>query len=263
MRPEREDAPRTAHTKLAARDDSVVEQEATKEARPENVRTPGPTGRLVGWALSNPGIALTVSGIVIYGVLNLYLSLLYGPLGVSPSQVGFGYQETLTSSVALLALGLAAYAVLAIATVGVRRVLSWGRVRRGDARAANVGAWDTPSWLKLAFLVFAVSYVFGLLLTAHLASKAIQAGRVPTQTTEYFGVPVVARLPQPAYVSATSARVPLPANIANLKGSCVFYLGSADGFAVFYASRDGRTVRVPSSIVAIDVGGDVQAGVCE
>src|SRR5690242_13321534 len=77
------------------------------------------------WLVRNPIAALTVVGAVTYGLVRLAYSLFYSQLGLTPEDVGLGYQELLAQSavslIVLLVIGfvLSLLAALAVAAYAV------------------------------------------------------------------------------------------------------------------------------------------------
>lgn len=105
------------------------------------------------WVARNPLAVVTLVGILLYGIVRLANALFYGELGVTPEEVGVGYQETLAQSaltVVLItlffAVGLGALSLwYLVVLVGLPRLFAWARRRlwkqdfaRGKARLERV-----------------------------------------------------------------------------------------------------------------------------
>jgi hypothetical protein len=54
--------------------------------------------KFLEWIVKNPLPTITIGGLLLYGVVRLAYALFYEPLGVTPEDVGLGYQQTLAQS---------------------------------------------------------------------------------------------------------------------------------------------------------------------
>lgn len=89
--------------------------------------------RAGGLVRANPGVSLTLAGLFAYSYLRFIYILFYGPLGIRPEDVGYGYAEVLAQSTLGVAVVLLVTVALVLsvpyAAVSVRIVL-WTIVRR-------------------------------------------------------------------------------------------------------------------------------------
>jgi hypothetical protein len=79
--------------------------------------------RVVRWAGANVLLAMTILGLGTYAIVRLAYSLFYGPLDVTPEEVGLGYEETLAQS-ALALLALITLFIIVIAGMWLLLILS-------------------------------------------------------------------------------------------------------------------------------------------
>jgi hypothetical protein len=124
---------------------------------------------VVTWAGANPLIGLTLGGLFVYGALRLDYSLFYGRFGIKPEDVGLGYGEVLSQSVA----GLVAYAVFLLVIsvllrphgfIGIRGT---GPIRFFSLRPVLVGvALVVSALLILAFVLVIRTDLFDLAFAA-------------------------------------------------------------------------------------------------
>jgi hypothetical protein len=264
--------------------------------------------RFVTWLVANPVGALTVGGLAVYGVVRLSYALFYEPLGVTPEEVGLGYQQTLAESalavvVILLILGGAVATVLIFyATfLGLLLRFRW-RVRPKSLRATtpvsiedairildeklkkappdkkkgiesnlkslfclyrlkrSLGSEEFPrtrsNLIAFATLIAASVTCFALVADARNAGRAARRGDAVRGTKLAGAVPLLGVRAEPAEVSplhgSTRESLGLVAGVR-----CILYLGQSSGTAFFYVppakKRSGRTLRIPSSEVAITV----------
>jgi hypothetical protein len=195
------------------------------------------------WLAKNPGLVLTLSGLFVYGYLRLVLAAFYAPFGIRPEDVGFGYQQTLASSILLILRAAIAFALVALFLRAIDHLLQ----RRDSAMRLS------SRFKKVCICIFATGFLFGGIFNAHLDGKDLAAGH-NIHDFRVFGISDLYNIPHVASVSAASANVPLPFDLANAQ-SCLLFLGTADGVDVFYAPHLGQSIRVPVNLITVDVGG--------
>jgi hypothetical protein len=71
-----------------------------------------PTERRVGWVEANPLAAVSILGLLTYGLVRLAQGLFYQSLGTTPEEVGLTYARTLTYSLYGLVLLVGIYVVI-------------------------------------------------------------------------------------------------------------------------------------------------------
>jgi hypothetical protein len=131
---------------------------------------------VVTWAGANPLIGLTLGGLFLYGALRLDYSLFYGRFGIKPEDVGLGYGEVLSQSVA----GLVVYAVILLVISALLRphaflgIRGTGPIRFFSVRRVMVGVTLVVGALCiLAFVLVLRTDLFGLAYAASGAAGGI------------------------------------------------------------------------------------------
>jgi hypothetical protein len=145
-------------------------------------------GRLL---LPNLLVIVSVVGILAYAVLRSYYSVFYGPLGVTPEDVGLGYVEVLQLSYAGLFLAAAVFLILAaLLTVLIilQLTLQYGYIKaylwllktltRGRANLQSPEFSDRISrmwrgWGRLSLRIFDIALAArpGVLLSRHFLGR--------------------------------------------------------------------------------------------
>jgi hypothetical protein len=232
----------------------------TDSSEPSSELVPGGWGtwrRLSEWTVANPIVAVTIAGLLVYAIQRVGAAWFYSHLGFTPEEVGLGYATTLARSIPVAVLVvlvylLAGFALVAVA--GVVRVLrrSYYRVRGNTAaveemRARGKKAWATtvrelgserlPNALAAAFLILPLFLAF--------AEAGGAAGGTPVEA--FIG----SWQAEAARVHVLDPIVPLP------DGSCVLYLGQADGQLALYDPATRTSWRVPVNVAVIETGGDL------
>lgn len=223
-------------------------------------------GRLLGWVSEHTLAALTLIGLVAYGVIQLAYVQFYGRLGVDPDEVGFDYVHTLSQSVPTVAVIIASYTVLAGFAVfalyllldGLQRVARRYRRRTGEpeARQSLADSWlsrvgtDVPlrAWavilvaLGVAAAAASVYYALGALAEKVERGEAVHA----TRLGQAEGLNPLSFSAEPVeLVSVSSEETP----IARLAGHRLMYLGGSGGIYVLYDSSCKRVIRLPAAEV--------------
>jgi hypothetical protein len=257
FRPRAETQPRLANSPTEA---SKSNQASTTR---EGGQGPGPVDRrhgrqraLVAWVGANPLPAVTLLGVVLYGVLRLSYLFFYLRLRTNPEEVGYGYTQILAQSATggLLLVALVFFALLLSAGClwGVKLVVR--KLRRRDRRpnaALPVNRHAIQASLLRALAASLAIVIVGLPMIAWWQGGLAQRGQV-VRNLYFVGVPylpVLAVQAVPAQVSwidpASNQQLDLGSR------NCLMYLGEADGIAVFYDVSSHESLRLPASDLVI------------
>jgi hypothetical protein len=201
--------------------------------------------RTLVWLAANPVILLTIAGAGFYAAVRFGQKTFYSRLGLTPEDVGLGRIETLT-----LAIGLAFYLVVfAAILVGLPTLASWVALRIG-----RVAVWPARSprfaraTLIAVVLFFSVSTGFFSIVwfwgQATAAANDVEAGK-----------PVRLSFLSDTGIHAEKARITwigdAPKALTDLPTHKLMFLGQSGGTVVLYDVDDKRSIRIPSSNVAV------------
>jgi len=206
--------------------------------------------RAAKWLLANPGVALTIGGLLAFGYLHLAYLFFYYPMRVSPDDVGLGYKETLVGAVALL-LSLAvfwlSFTIVGVLLGGIRLAIA---SRRGTSTKTAAGESSKVGNLIAYAVDGAGAFLLVILLfelwLAHDAGRAARRG--DPGDVRILGIPLFQSRADFASVKAVSGDS-LPSAVS--RASCLLYLGQSDGTTVLYDATMRQAIRVPSSSVAV------------
>jgi hypothetical protein len=98
------------------------------------------------WLAANPLAALTLLGVVLYGLIRLGHSLFYSEFGLSPNEVGLGYGDALAR-----AAGFAAYVLLFVAAI---LTVFWAARRKWPSRRWQIALIAFACMVSIVFVVF-------------------------------------------------------------------------------------------------------------
>jgi hypothetical protein len=179
--------------------------------------------------------AAPIFAVIVYGVLRQLYATFYGTLGASPEEVGLGYQEVLALSGAAMfafALPIGAFAL-------VRLKFKTGPQRRVSIVAAVLVA---P-----VLIAAGISWLYQQ--TKADAARAYQGGEVTS--VNFGGIQVLGLRAEPALVQWSGT----PPQGEDISGHCLMYLGTANGFDVFFDPGPGaiRTIRLQASAIVLTV----------
>lgn len=231
--------------------------------------------RLLAWVSAHTLAALTLIGLLAYGVIQLAYVQFYGRLGVDPDEVGLDYVHTLSQSVPTLAAILASFALLAgfailgigVLVDGVKAVTNWHRRRSGKPKRGashDSRSFSSPkiTWRAWAIILLAlglaatsanVYFALGPLADRVERGDAVHATRIGDaegRNPLSFSAEPVGLIPVGEAVTA----------VARLADHRLMYLGSAEGIHVFYDSDCKRVIRLPDSeVIIVQSDPDVRA----
>jgi hypothetical protein len=178
--------------------------------------------------------AASVIGLLVYGMLRQLYATFYGSLGASPEEVGLGYSETLSlSGIAVLWI-----VVMPAGLAALVPSLRPGRPHYGVR-------------ILTSLLLLALGAVLLYWATWSAAGRAYD-GRAVT-SVNVGPLQVLGLRAEPATFWWRAGREAADPDLA--PGTCVLYLGQANGTTVLYDPGPGiiRTIRVQTSDVLIDV----------
>jgi hypothetical protein len=180
------------------------------------------------WLVANPGVALTLCGILLYGAVKFEFFLFYTRLGVDPDEVGLGYAEVLSRSV----LALFVFIPLPLLVLWFTGVL---------ARDADSSARRTGIWVAVGVAVLVVAYGAWFSVSA---ARAVEDGKgVSPELCNVLGLR--AEVVSVTWVgSVLEGKKRPPAYTAT-------YIGAANGLTILYDSDDGSKIIVASSDVSL------------
>jgi hypothetical protein len=204
--------------------------------------------------------AVTVTGLVMFGVLRLAYLYFYLPLRATPEEVGYGYARVLSESVVgALELVLLVFLVLMSAALVVRTILATAGRRRGARRRPGSRAgplssrYPTARLAVIAFFVSVATVALSLPFLAAWQGRLARDGQT-VRNVYFVGVPylpILAVQAVPARVTWISPESDEQAELA--RESCLLYLGTSDGIAVFFDVRSHISLRLPASSIAISL----------
>ena len=202
--------------------------------------------RQASWELviNNLPAVLAIGGVLVYSLAAFRTDQFYGALGVSPSDVGVNFSNTLGQStgLAISFLLIGSLVALCFYFVGYYR----RRIGHSNRKLQTPGA--------LLVTLVASTYVVAALLYALYANidaedirngDNISPGRI--------GPLIIApQMAHPAQVSPAGKPEEAKA-IEGLKGHKIVYLGQANGVVVLYDSNSNAPTYLPSSAVVMRV----------
>lgn len=198
-----------------------------------------PKGEMRGW-LTYALPALTILGLAAYGLIGLAYDAFYGPLGISPDEVGINYVQTLAEGGAGLIFTFVFGALLSIALFWVR-----DRILAALGREPVLGS--RRIWLGIG-VIATVALLLSAYIHASLRADDVRNGRsvVPEKLLGLITVvPLKAEPSQIIWLKNSAA----PSTWTY--GTCFMYLGNANGTSVFYAPQAQAVIRIPSGEVAV------------
>lgn len=227
--------------------DLTVEETTPVENKPPTE----PTG-VVGFAVKNPLVVVSLVGAVAYFIARLGQTSFYHRFEVEPEDVGLAYSETLSrAAVGLLIVSIVAAIYVWIASHFREDVYDPTAVRQPSGEYVS-----PPSYTGVA-LGFAV-VALGVLAVWLPITYPRRADDVKDGKALHPGGITYRVIKNPLALRAEPVRVRWIDDKA--KGRYAFgsgevmYLGAANGVAVFYDPRPEKrqTVRVPDSDIVID-----------
>jgi hypothetical protein len=167
---------------------------------------------------------LTILGLSAYSLHRVAYSIFYGPLGVSPDEVGLGYAQSLVE--AGVGLFLLTFAIGLIAAV---LALIFSLVVNKKFPSPAQWRWAV---LIVSFLILA-AMPNSTIIHAAMRADTVQHGRQVKPVRTFYVIPAIPISAEPVTMIWTGSSPP------DLKTSldCMMYLGRADGIAVFYAPQ--------------------------
>jgi hypothetical protein len=238
----------------------------------------------------SPLAALSLAGLVAYGIVRLAYAEFYSAFGLTPEEVGLGYQETIAQAgLALLLLALLATfgAGLAILLYGLASVLYFGVLMRlvtgirGTPEERRARQYETylryTSSRYLSFfatmldpsvsmgkrilglrrpavgggiVIGSLGVALYLFITAHDAADDVRAGQ-PVPRPELFGLPFLQIGAERVVIDEVEPRSEKLVSATR----CTLYLGQAGGTTfLFFPAVDAlpaETLRIPPNQVAV------------
>ncbi len=204
--------------------------------------------------------AIGAVGLVLYGILRLAYVFFYLQLRTTPEEVGYGYSQILSESIAgaleLTLLCAAAFLLLAVCAYIVRLVAH--TMSRSPGRS-GVGALRGPAPGYVRTVVARSLAAGAAVVLVSLPGLAWWQGGLArngqTVRNVYFvGVP---------YLPVLAVRA-VPADVAWVGGDaagsfplsdreCLMYLGQGNGTSVFYDARTRESLRLPAGNIVVSL----------
>jgi hypothetical protein len=199
-----------------------------------------------GWIVQHTLVVLTLTGVVMYGVIRRAYAGFYGHFRVEPDEVGLDYVRTLSQALPAV---LVAFTNFALAIMIALWVLRFA-IRRGRG-AGPRKAGDLAEWIAaLAFLSLVITFFVTWRTLGHLAGN-VEDGEV----VRAAGDPSLGQWSNPLGLHAERVQVVWLGNeeapITGLSDHCLMYLGASGGTDVFYDVSNERTLRITADRVAV------------
>jgi hypothetical protein len=183
-------------------------------------------GATVNWQrlASHGTLILAVAGTAWFGLLSLAAALVYGPVGVRPSEVGLGSATLLAQAAVGVIVAVLVTVAYSSLMLGFIWVLGFVFDRLFGSQSKSLSRRDVVE-LAGALAVFSAA---GFVLQDALdARNALKEGRTAAASVEWFRNPWSAEI---AYLAWAHD----PPQGAGTLPPCALYLGAADGTSVFY-----------------------------
>ncbi len=200
--------------------------------------------------------AISILGVVLYGMLRLAYLFFYLRLRTTPEEVGYGYSRVLSESV-VGAIELIVLVFVPLLLIGLGLdwgVTIWRRRRPSRVPGAARNAPRSHPLRRVAIRGFIASVVIVVVSLPVLASwQGRLAQRGQTVRNVYFiGIPYLPVLAVQAVPVRVSWVNPDSESEIPLAGRrCLLYLGASNGTAVFYDVRSRESLRLPQSEIAV------------
>jgi hypothetical protein len=197
----------------------------------------------IGWS-EIPALA-TVLGVITYGFLRLAYGSFYRPLGVTPEEVGLGFNEVLTRSILFMVLvvGFAAVALI----IFVAGSVVWRRAFHRTHAPRSLPRRTIHLVFIVALVVAALSFEFALVGAARESAEAVKEGR-SVGPVRLLWLPLLRFQAEPADVSWLGQSQP-PTALA--ERTCIHFLGAANGTLVLYDTRADQVLRLPQDQILV------------
>jgi hypothetical protein len=213
--------------------------------------------RLGAWVGANPLPFLTLLGVLWYALTTVSFSAFYVELGLTPSEVGITYTDTLVRAVAALPILVLAWAfffvlfiVFSVAWEAV--AVGWRQLRnKPDREHPLVAEKDHRRRLAVFGLGTAIFALFLAwpALSRDLADE-VKDGKAVTPGFPSWTNPLGLRA-QPARITWLEGSP--PTGLEGLAGESLLYLGQASGMLVLFNPATDQALRVPSGAVVLSV----------
>ena len=221
------------------------------------------------WLTANPAAAITVSGLIAFGMLDVAARIYYGGFAVTPELVGFGYQAALSQGAAdliliVLLLGLV-IAILRHSSVAAQLEIptyqrniaelrtQFDSIANDDRRQNELSQKIrtqqrhlfraqrelTTMSRSLALVLLAIPLIWAGVLM-YEASSAGTSPRIP------FALDPLQASARPAIVTLSHPDFPTSGVRLFVRSECVLLLGESNGQIVAYLPELNRTVLVPN-----------------
>jgi phosphoglycerol transferase MdoB-like AlkP superfamily enzyme len=200
---------------------------------------------LVGWMVANPIFLLTIATAGFYAAVRYGQQKFYGRLGLTPEDVGLDRFDTLARSTGL------AFAVLLFLTVVVAGpVMVYGLIKYHETRVP----FPAPRLFR-AFFAAAAFAAAVLVVVAYVGTFSRQA--TSAVATVKAGRPVRLKFLIDTGIHAERARIAwigdAPSGLRGLSTHTLMYIGQSGGAVVLYDVDGKRSIRIPSSKVAVAI----------
>jgi hypothetical protein len=212
--------------------------------------------RLSAWVGGNPVPFLTLLGALWYALTTVSFSAFYVELGLTPSEVGITYADTLVRAVAALPVLVLAWAfffvlftAFSVAWAGV--AAGWRQRNKPDREPPLVAERDYRRRLAaygLGTVIFALFLAWPE-LSRDLAGE-VKDGEAVTPGFLSWTNPLGLRA-QPARIIWLEGSP--PTGLEGLAGEPLLYLGQASGMLVLFNPATDQALRVPSGAVVLSV----------
>jgi hypothetical protein len=207
--------------------------------------------------LADVASAVTIAGIVVYGLLSVTYDRFYRALGIAPSDVGLTYGTTLANSVGMILL-LAVLLLIFITTGHLRTASNWGYHRGAKSRTDRGQKRWRRYWAYLIATAEVVALSVGLYWGLDLATSfgtdaanTVKLGR--PVVVPYLGPTTLLAIHADPAVIKSALRPGENPTVDSLDGQPLLFLGQANGNTVLYDSDTQSSIFLPTSSVILRV----------
>jgi len=205
------------------------------------------------WARGNIPAALSLIGILIYGIVRVSSWIFYYRLDLRPENVGLGYAQTIPSAAYLLtSLLIGSWLLRAI----VVAPLNWIGLHTPPGSYLHERALEDRTLqgdfkLQMIFVPVLIAFVIWFPFVAYQEASEILHGRLPHGTFVSAMTNFYAIEGNGAHLEQILWTIPVPSPTLPMSGQCVLYLGSSDGLTALYVPSSRRTIRVSSGQIVL------------
>jgi hypothetical protein len=200
---------------------------------------------LLGWLVANPIIILTIATAAFYAAVRYGQQKFYSRLGLTPEDVGHNRIDTLAQATGLAVDLLFLLAVM----VGIPMVGYWVYRRIESQSPFPQSRFASAMWFAAILFIIAGTVFFTLVWfhdQATWAADRVETGR-PVRMSFLADTGIHAEKAKITWIGAA------PAGLTDLPIHRLMYLGQSGGDVVLYDVDDDRSLRMPSSKVAVSI----------